>query len=331
MPSLSRTHRLVGSAVTLSALAIALLATVQGDVPPEARILPRIVEETPWRIITQEEMKLGASAPKNTHVAFHLPDDFGSITFDILFGQASKDVRFWGYCFPSNYNPNIVERREGLPGQIFLSDAERKARSEELEAVAPRFSLFRLPLRKDTQEGFRQRSRIRHQVEIFRSSMLCYLMSEEDLAIGLDDDGDKLNNRLEIEIGTDGDIPDSDNDGITDGIEYLFGIDPLLRDTDGDSLVDGLEDTNWDGIIDQDETDPRNKDTDREGLCDGICRVRIGKQQLFFGEDKNLNGQVDEDETDPRLPDTDGDGITDFQAELNCQLGNKDFCPDDQQ
>lgn len=97
--------------------------------------------------------------------------------------------------------------------------------------------------------------------------------------------------------------------------------DPRNPDTDGDGLPDGLEDNNNDGVIqstdrngkvDAGETDPNKGDTDGDGRLDG-------------SEDTNRDGLVAGDtdrdrvydsgeawtETDPLNPDTDGDGMPD--------------------
>ena len=65
-------------------------------------------------------------------------------------------------------------------------------------------------------------------------------------------------------------------------------------------------------------------DTDRDGLCDGICKVDRGTQ--IRGEDKNLNGIVDEGEYDPLKIDTDGDGVLDDQEYFNCLLAGGADC-----
>lgn len=64
------------------------------------------------------------------------------------------------------------------------------------------------------------------------------------------------------------------------------------QDSDGDGLDDRLE-RNADN-----PTDPRNPDSDADGLPDGQ-------------EDRNRNGRVDPGETDPNRRDSDGDGVPD--------------------
>lgn len=137
----------------------------------------------------------------------------------------------------------------------------------------------------------------------------------QELNPGDDTDGDGLNNALDA---------DSDNDGIFDGTE--MGLDcsgpdtdvsvgncipdadkgatttsPIDADTDDGGVNDGSEDTNQNGAIDGNETDPtaghgaddkNNIDTDGDGLSDG-AEETLG--------------------TDPNDSDTDNDGVPDGQ------------------
>lgn len=73
--------------------------------------------------------------------------------------------------------------------------------------------------------------------------------------------------------------------------------DPLLDD-DGDGLLNGEEDANWNGIVDDGETDPNNKDTDGDGLWDG--------------------NEVKTYQTDPLNPDSDEDSVTDGREVYTC-------------
>ena len=57
-----------------------------------------------------------------------------------------------------------------------------------------------------------------------------------------DFDNDGLNNRQEVQAGTDIRNPDTDGDGLSDGQEVnVHHTNPLLADTDGDGVNDGLE------------------------------------------------------------------------------------------
>ncbi|MBZ4331842.1 Ig-like domain-containing protein [Corallococcus sp. AS-1-12] len=84
---------------------------------------------------------------------------------------------------------------------------------------------------------------------------------------------------------------DADNDGLTDAEEAQHGTDPRNADTDGDGLSDGVE-------VRSGRTDPLDDDSDDDGLLDG-------------NEDANHDGITQDTETDPTLADSDGDGLTD--------------------
>jgi parallel beta-helix repeat protein len=76
-----------------------------------------------------------------------------------------------------------------------------------------------------------------------------------------DSDGDGLTDYEEIYIyGTDPNDPDTDGDLIWDGIEVDNSdnstTDPLNPDTDGGGIFDGMEDTDHNGMVNGDETDP---------------------------------------------------------------------------
>lgn len=103
--------------------------------------------------------------------------------------------------------------------------------------------------------------------------------------------------------------PDTDGDGIPDSVELLvLGTDPLKGDSDDDAVDDFEEvfvfrtpptlntlDRDGDGLADDAElalgTNQTNRDTDQDGLSDGVEALVIG--------------------TDPLNPDTDGDGFID--------------------
>jgi hypothetical protein len=152
-----------------------------------------------------------------------------------------------------------------------------------------------------------------------------------------DTDGDALNDGAEISLGTDPRDTDTDNDNLLDGDEVSRGTKPKVLDTDEDGLGDGAEvlthltnplvkDSDGDGISDFDEVtkgsnpndanNPKNIDTDKEGLKD--------YEELFVYNtnptkvDTDGDGLSDYDEvkvygTDPLLVDTDGDGVDDYR------------------
>jgi alpha-tubulin suppressor-like RCC1 family protein len=76
---------------------------------------------------------------------------------------------------------------------------------------------------------------------------------------------------------------DTDADGLTNWREYLLGTDPLNRDTNGNGVADGIEASNG-------ATDGGNPDTDGDGVANWV--------EIARG-------------TDPFLADSDGDGVND--------------------
>ena len=309
----------------ISGVALAVPMLVPSDSPTDAWIVRPKVHNV-WVMLDQADVMSGATVPPDVHVVFHVPETVIRINREVLLGLKGKKTRYWGYCYPENSDPEVVARRTGLRGLMFMSEKERAVRAET--SITPEFSLQNLPTTKETLLGATPpETAIRHQVEFFKGGQLCYLMTEAPLAIGIDSDNDRLNDRLEKDRNTDPLVEDTDADGIMDGIEVRFGLNPIRRDTDNDGLIDGIEDKNWNGLIEKGETDPRSVDFDRDGLCDGQCPKSLANGQLLHvGEDRNLNGDVDSDETDPRNADTDGDGSNDLQEYLVCLTAGRLAC-----
>lgn len=291
------------------------------------RIIPKPAPE--WIFIDQPSVASGAIIPSDTNVVFQLPDGMPDITREVLFGQKGKLVRYWGYCFDENDDPKVVGQRVGSKRLLYLSEKERAVRAQREQATQRPLSPFNPPTVAELRKLQETPSKgvIRHQVEVFQANQFCYVMTEENLAIGIDADGDGLNSKLEQELKTDPDVADTDGDGLPDGIEFKIHSNPLLRDSDSDGLIDGLEDRNANGKVDRGETNPVDSDTDKDDLCDGQCRILLpNKRSMYAGEDKNLNGQLDAGETDPLKKDTDGNGITDYQDFVQCLSKSQTSC-----
>ncbi len=96
---------------------------------------------------------------------------------------------------------------------------------------------------------------------------------------------------------------DDDGDGLTDAQEAILGTDPLLKDSDGDGLDDGVEDANQNGVVDAGETNPTLADTDGDGANDNADAFPL---------------------IATRVPDADGNGLIDITtlAELNAIRNN---------
>jgi hypothetical protein len=314
--------------VALGMLSLTIVSTaIHHDVRVEGRLLPAHMRgQVPWKTISPKDMEKGVTAPADTNVIIQIPDNAADMTLDVLTGYRGKDYRYWGYCFPKNYDPDSTRDKKQLPGKIFLSKKERNMRIEQqMNLRQNRFNTVQNLQEEDLNQERYYRGAIRHQIERFVGGSSCYLMSEVPLPIGTDNDGDLANNAVERDVGSDPQNADTDADGVEDGKEIFFlGSNPLLRDSDGDGLIDGLEDKNHNGKRDIDETDTMKWDTDGDGLCDGLCKVDKG--QKLRGEDKNINGEMDEGETSPLLADTDGDGILDLHEIYLCELGGGTDC-----
>jgi len=295
----------------------------------------------PWRIIDQDEVERGASIPASTNTIIHLPISMERTVRETLLGERGSKVRYWGYCFPENYDPQNMPQI-GYPGKVFLSEAERAAREALNRSQWPVFSIYNPPTREDLARTYIS-GRIRHQIESFGPGETCYIMSEQSLPVGPDRDGDRLNAALEKHYGTDPTIVDTDGDGLSDGVEaFNLHTDPLRRDSDADGLIDGLEVHLHDHILAGD-TNPLHPDSDADGLCDGYCRsdksIRLCKDfssitagcidtppTRWSGEDRNLNGIVDKGETNPLMYDSNNNNISDLQEYYNCLLKGGASC-----
>lgn len=321
---------LTGVLGTLS-LAIVVYGLTQEDANNiQGRLLPKhLTHQSEWETITASQILSGATIPQDKNVIIHLPEEITRITRRVLFGRRGERIRYWGYCFPQNLNESARKARRGFPGDLFLSEAEREARRQEIIQQRRRtFSVFENLTSRDLNETQRgPGARIRHQLEIFTGGTSCYVMTSAPIPIGTDEDGDGLNSALERAFGSDIRNADTDADGVIDGLEvFRAGSHPTKRDSDGDGIIDGIEDTNRNGRFEPGETDPTQWDTDRDGLCDGLCKVNKG--QDLRGEDKNLNGiyEPDQNEYDPRTSDSDGDGVFDEHEVYLCVLGGGDDC-----
>lgn len=300
------------------------------NIPVEARLLPKHLRgASPWKTITAEEVIGGAVVPADTNVIIHLPEDMPPTTRRTLFGRMGQRARYWGYRFPESYDEaSRLRRRYGLPGLLFLSEKERAyMRAVRDKQLDENFSVFKNLNDRDLNRSGGVRGRIRHQVEILKGGQTLYVMTELPLPVGIDADGDGANSRVEHDNDSDPQNRDTDGDGVTDGREIFgLGSNPVMRDTDGDGLIDGIEDANRNGRRDVGETYVTEWDSDRDGLCDGLCKVDKGRR--LAGEDRNLNGKYEpeDDETNPLSVDSDDDGILDEQEFLNCELKGGKNC-----
>lgn len=128
-----------------------------------------------------------------------------------------------------------------------------------------------------------------------------------------DKDGDGLMDTDEDKAGTDKNKPDSDGDGLLDGFEVKNSgqkgsstyLDPLSKNSDGDKTPDNEEDFDSDKLTNLQEqankTDPRDRDSDGDGLFDGI--------EIQYSTNANP--------LSPSKSDTDNDGIKDSEEDFD--------------
>ena len=158
----------------------------------------------------------------------------------------------------------------------------------------------------------------------------CHLTQNNDQA---NNDGDNFGDVCDTD--RDGDSVDDVNDNCpdtanlnqtnTDGLND--GGDECDDDDDEDGLTDSTEDADNDGIVDLDETDPLDPDTDADGTNDNAdnCPLTSNSNQEDFDtdtigdacdDDDDNDGLSDTDEisigTSPVNTDTDGDSFSDL-------------------
>lgn len=150
-----------------------------------------------------------------------------------------------------------------------------------------------------------------------------------------DTDEDGLTDYCEIVLNCDISNVDSDGDGLTDGQEvYLTGTHPAVYDSLVQGVSDAEADTDQDGLNNAQEldlgTDPCNKDTDEDGVADGVEVNQITSNPLVADTDGDTLNDGDDLALgfSPLLQDTDSDGILDcderVQQTLNVVIENEE-------
>ncbi|WIG97757.1 Ig-like domain-containing protein [Myxococcus sp. SDU36] len=111
---------------------------------------------------------------------------------------------------------------------------------------------------------------------------------------------------------------DADLDGIDDATEIALGLDPRNADSDSDGVpdgIDGITDTDDDGLIDA--LDP---DSDNDGILDGT-ELGVTRESAPADTDRDSPHFLPDADpattTDPKNPDTDGDGLMDGEEDAN--------------
>lgn len=132
----------------------------------------------------------------------------------------------------------------------------------------------------------------------------------DDLNPMLKEDHDQKDGLLSMMLGVRhalGGESDADGDGLTNKFEKSIGTDPKNADTDGDGLQDGAE-------YNQHKTDPLKADTDGDGLKDGeeVNSYKTDPNKADTDADGLKDGEeVRTHNTNPLQADTDGDGLSD--------------------
>ncbi|MFN2169047.1 MAG: hypothetical protein ACK2U9_22675, partial [Anaerolineae bacterium] len=136
----------------------------------------------------------------------------------------------------------------------------------------------------------------------------------DSLSLGTaDSDGDGVNATDECIYGLNDGTDDSDGDGLTDGQEVQkLGTDGTLVDTDGDLITDTIEVEGFWYAERQWYLDPRNPDTNNDGLIDSAeCPVLL---DVADPDETTIRDQCDTDGDgvpNPFDTDNDGDGVPD--------------------
>ncbi|WNG23151.1 VWA domain-containing protein [Cystobacter fuscus] len=117
--------------------------------------------------------------------------------------------------------------------------------------------------------------------------------------------------------------PDTDGDGLSDAFEQAHGTDWRTPDSDCDGLLDGPnkngflgEDPNANGVRDLGETNPTQRDTDGDGLLDGVERG-VATSAAPVTTCGYVGDADPSTQTSPTAADSDGDGIADGVEDSN--------------
>ncbi len=84
---------------------------------------------------------------------------------------------------------------------------------------------------------------------------------------------------------------DTDMDGLTDCAENKLCTDINLPDTDYDGSLDGNEDKNGNGVVESNESDPCDEDSDDDGMLDG-WEIEYGLKPLIDDANEDPDGDL---------------------------------------
>ena len=151
------------------------------------------------------------------------------------------------------------------------------------------------------------------KINLHSDSWLVGLVALQIVDMASDQDGDTIPDSWEREHGLDPSNPedgisDPDGDQLTNIDEFAQRTDPHEKDSDGDGLTDGVETNNAAfSSLDNTGTDPLNPDTDRDGLSDYYEITNSGFQSDPNNDDSDHDGTPDRTEIQWRTDPLDGD------------------------
>ena len=110
-------------------------------------------------------------------------------------------------------------------------------------------------------------------------------------------------------------VADTDRDGLSDGLEHQLGTNPKDEDSDGDGLTDWQEVTGMPVTIGTEKvvvwSNPLSEDSDGDGLSDF---------KEISGHKMTINGEEETVTTNPSSTDTDADGLSDDEELRGTQI-----------
>ncbi|WP_224371645.1 beta strand repeat-containing protein [Hyalangium versicolor] len=143
------------------------------------------------------------------------------------------------------------------------------------------------------------------------------------VAIATDSDGDGMSDEWELEHGFDPNKPgdamlDADGDKLLNVDEFEMGTDPRDADTDGDGVTDGSEPRPTEDADGDNLPNCLDPDSDNDGLSDGIEMAASSALEASSKSHGRFVPDADpKSSTDPLTADTDDDGIPDGEEDAN--------------
>ncbi|MDC0711625.1 hypothetical protein POL68_24365 [Stigmatella sp. ncwal1] len=143
------------------------------------------------------------------------------------------------------------------------------------------------------------------------------------VAIAADADGDGMSDAWEREHGFDPNTPgdamlDVDGDTLLNVDEFEMGTDPRDADTDGDGVKDGSEPRPTEDADGDNLPNSLDPDSDNDGLSDGMEMAVSSAPEVSSPSQERFVPDADpKSSTDPLTADTDDDGLMDGEEDAN--------------